>query len=232
MTIANWSLYFDLVQDKYGAPYFIDQWKSLFFNRATIDFVNSHFPEDNNKNSGFNIEENQDTLKALAPIIVTIYPANMNTSGKLLKTSLNTYLQNATGVSSDTVMRILKFIWWTTVSGTEGINSGTNVGQPIKVMRHNDWGQFLINVFKKPSTTNPRWYETYDAYNFSPVSATTNLSVSVLKYPKTVDVATNVESDLPDFTHNEIIARALSIAGVASRDEALAQLLAVQQQQK
>ena len=75
-------------------------------------------------------------------------------------------------------------------------------------------------------------YETATGYQFGPINTGARLYFNVLKYPKVVildDVtpANNVDSDLPDFTHDQIVALALELAGVSSRDENLEQLLQV-----
>jgi hypothetical protein len=62
------------------------------------------------------------------------------------------------------------------------------------------------------------------------VSISARIYFTVLKYPITVNLdydtpANNVNSDLPDFTHDKIVALALEYAGISSRDEALAQLV-------
>ena len=96
-----------------------------------------------------------------------------------------------------------------------------NVVNPVNYTRHNDWAQFLNNAFKVPTNDNPKCYETALDFRFLPINQTTQIVFTVVKFPVVVDITTVVNSDMPDFTHDKILAMALELAGIASRDEAL-----------
>lgn len=202
--------YFDLLQDKYGSTYYTDAEKSLFLQRAHIEFVKELLPVDDN--SKVNIELSQDTISQIAPLIYEIPYTNMNSSGVILKSALQTAL---------TAMNATAIIW-------RPLSIGWELGgsyKPLKYLRHNDRWEFADNYFKKPDSANPKIRETYNSYVVEPVSTGAKVYFTLLKYPAIVDIATPTNSDLPDFTHDRIVAIALELAGVASRDAALAQLL-------
>jgi hypothetical protein len=213
MTIAEWSSYFDLIQDKYQAPYFTEAEKNILFNRSIVDFVVSKLPP---TGDGDNVELSQDSVTAIEPLIYALPYQTMTTAGLVTRATLTTALQAlATGA-----------VLWRPMS--IGWKLG-NSNHPVKFTRLNDWWEFKRNYFKNPTNDNPRVYTTYTDFRFEPVNTSAKLYFTVLKYPKTVAISgPAVDCDLPDFTHNDILAVALEKAGVASRDEALAQLIQTQ----
>lgn len=210
MTISEMKDWFNILQDKYGSPYYTDSEISLFLQRAHIEFVKSLLPT--TPSDGPNIELSQDTVSQIAPLIYDLGVLNMNTSGEVTKASIQSSLNSE--ISGGILWRPLAIGW--TLTGDE---------RPVKYMRSNDKWEFAINYFKKPSVTNPKVRETAEAYIFSPITTQAKIYFTVLKYPVKVNIGTSVSSDLPDFTHDKIVAIALELTGVASRDVALAQLL-------
>ena len=210
MNITTMSSYFDLLQDKYGSTYYTDAEKSLFLQRAHIEFVKELFPVEDRTNT--NVELSQDTISQIAPLIYEIPYVNMTSGGVVLKSTLQTALTglSATGL----VWRPLSIGW--ELGGSK---------KPIKYTRHNDRWEFWDNYFKRPSTSSPKVRETAVSYIIDPASTGAKVYFTLLKYPAVVDITGNVSSDLPDFTHDRIVSIALELAGVASRDSAMAQLL-------
>lgn len=209
MTIAGMAQLFDILQDKYGSPYFTNAEKSLLLNRAQTEFVNSFLPTDGDEK---NIELSEDAMAQLDTLIYTLPYTTMNSSGLVTKASIETALQAI--VPGALLRRRLNTGW---------VYGGKT--KPVGFVRHNDWYKFVANYFKAPSLDNPKMNETATAYQFAPVNTSAKLYFTVLKYPVVVDIDTAVDSDLPDHTHNKIVALALEFAGIGSRDENLAQLL-------
>lgn len=210
MTIATMAQLFDLLQDKYGSPYYTNPEKSLFLNRAQVEFVKSYLPD--GEKDGNNIELSEDALSDLEPLIYALPAMRMSTLGIISKSTVQTALTAA----------IAGGIMW------RRLNTGWTLGgdtRPVKWTRHNDYYEFKANAFKNPSIKNPRFYVTASNYTFDPISTSANIYFTVLKYPVTVDIDGVISSDLPDHTHNKIVALALEFAGIGSRDENLAQLL-------
>jgi len=210
MTIATMASYFDLLQDKYGSTYYTDAEKSLFLQRAHIEFIKELFPVEDRSNT--NAELSQDTISQIAPLIYEIPYTNMNSSGVITKAAVQAAL---------TAMSATALVWRPLAIGWElGASK-----KPLKYLRHNDRWEFADNYFKRADSANPKIRETYTSYIVEPVSVSAKVYFTLLKYPAVVDITGGVSSDLPDFTHDRIVAIALELAGVASRDAALAQLL-------
>lgn len=216
MIIAQWADYFDILQDKYGSPYFTDTEKSLLFNRASVQFVAEFFPVIPGE---INVELDRDTIATLAPLIYELPAITMSASGIITKAAIQAAL----------VALVAGAVLWREVGGIKA-TLGTEI-TAVNYTRHNDWAQFLNNSFKTPTDSNPKVYETALDYRFLPINTITNMTFTVLKYPKTVLVdsvtpANNINSDLPDFTHDKILALALELAGISSRDASLIELKA------
>lgn len=214
MNIATMVSYFDILQDKYGSTYYTNAEKELFLQRAHIEFVKELLPV--NESSKENIELSQDTISQIAPLIYELPFMNMDSSGIVSKSSIQTALTNA--VAGGILWRPLSIGLYL---------SGKNV--PAKYVRHNDRWEFANNYFKKPSNTNPKVRETGTNYVFEPILTGAKVYFTVLKYPALVSISTPTNSDLPDHTHDRIVAIALELSGVASRDVALTQLLQLKQ---
>lgn len=211
--------WFDMLQDKFKAPYFTDAEKTVFLQRAHIGFVKDMLWPDG-KNGSDNLEVSQDSIAQIATLIYELpNPISMSSTGVVLKSTLQTAL---TGVSATAIMWRPLAIGW---------DLGADV-HPVSYVRHNDWYKFQENYFKNPTAENPKTRERATDYQFLPIRPSAKLYFTLLKYPAkvvldTVTPVNNVNSDLPDFTHDKIVALALEYAGISSRDEALAQLLQI-----
>lgn len=216
MTIAQWATYFDIIQDKYGSPYFTDAEKSLLFNRATVQYVQQFF--DVRQPAELNIEFDRDSIASLSTLIYELPSITMSSTGIITKAQIQTAL---TGVLGGALL-------WREIEIKATLGTSVN---PVNYTRHNDWAQFLNNAFKTPTNDNPKCYETALDFRFLPVNQTTQIVFTVVKYPITVDITGAVSSDMPDYTHDKILAIALELAGIASRDEALIALKGTRSQE-
>lgn len=95
----------------------------------------------------------------------------------------------------------------------------TGVGY-VSQASHNLSGPAKTNSFKN---TRRRFVQLSNKFNFFPVSTTAPIVFTVVGYPTEV-VKPGTSSNLPDLCHNEIISIAVDLAGIATREEALAQL--------
>lgn len=209
MTITEMSTLFDVLQDKYGSPAFLDSEKELFLNRAQIQYVNDLLPD--NDGGIVNIEKNQDTFYNIEPLVFDLGYLNMSSVGEVLKSAVTTKLQAVS--TGATLWRELS-IGWTVGSDKK----------PVKFTRKNDWYEFQKNFFKRPKLTSPRYHKNATSYVFEPIHPGAKLYFTVLKYPKPMSISTPTSCELPDNTHDDILVRALILAGVASRDELLVSL--------
>lgn len=201
MVYSQMKDYFLILKDKYGSPYFTDDEIALFLNRAQIDDIVSLFPIDGNK---INVELNHNTMARIEPLLFTV-PQTMTSGGLVSKATVASSLSPATGI-----IRLLAVAY-------------TN-GKPAKATRYNNWFTYLHNIFKSPTVNNPRYIETATTWGFLPIDETSQVIFYGVRYPITLLADGSVNCELPEFTHNDIVSRALELAGVGSRDQMLSEL--------
>jgi hypothetical protein len=218
MTIAQMATYFDILQDKYGSPYFINSEKTLLLNRAQVIFVKELLPTE--PGEVINLEATQNTIMEITPLLVPLPSMNVPSTGIITYTILQTAL---TGVINGAE-------FWRVISIGYS-NDGVSF-RPVKYVRHNDWYAFADNYFKFPDDTNPKVKESYNGFTILPVNANAFLYIDVLKYPREMDIDMSVSTDLPDFTHDKIVSIALELAGIGTRDQMLNALVEAREHDK
>ncbi len=199
MTYTEMRNWFLILQDKYGSPYYTDSEITQFLNRAQIDEVLGLLPIDGGDPS---IELNQNVVSRIYPLLFIFSPINMSISGYIRRQDIETVIDRK-------IMRILSMSY---------------NGFPVKWTRHNNWFVYLNNIFKVPIATEPRFLEDHDNLLVRPIDITATISVSGVCYPLTLLSDGSINSNLPEIMHNEVVARALSYAGVGSRDQLLSEL--------
>jgi hypothetical protein len=201
MTISQMREYFDVLQDKFGTPYLTDSEFETFINRGQLLEIGDLLPIEGDT---VNVELNENTVMRIAPILFTVsglHPALV--TGSISKAAIETVVGNP-------VMRVLAVGW--------------NEEKPVKFTRRNNWYAYKDNAFKAPSSDSPRRYEGATDWVVLPADPAANITFMGLRYPVKVSLSTPTNCELPDIFHNEIVARALSLAGVGSRDQLLLEL--------
>jgi hypothetical protein len=225
MTIAEMHGWFDILQDKYNAPYFTDVEKDEFINRAQTTFVNEviysqMYPTLQGGERGPQvlsaIESTLSGSEIIKPLILPDLSVITTTPNWDLVTNatINTAVAAAAN-AGDEFMHIIAL---------ETAGSVFTAGRVVRFVRHNDYIRFKHNIFKKGSDTNPLWRLVRDGIKVlgtTTLTAGENFKISVIKTPTAVNIS-GTDCELPDFTHDKIIAIALEFTGVATRDEALA----------
>jgi len=212
MTTQEMLDWFDILQDKYASPYFTEDEKLTFLNRAIYTFIEQYFPDGG---LGLNFELDSNTEQKLWSLIFECSSTSMDSNGTLDKADLVSDLQT---ISGDATAGIYKII------SVEFAKSGRRY--PCKYMRHNDKTAFENNYFKKPSYKEPKYLFQNGLLQFRPLDTSADIYITVIKTPLTLGLSPTVNSDLPEDTHNDIVAIALEFAGVASREEILGELTA------
>jgi hypothetical protein len=209
MTIGKSIEIFNVLLDKYGSPYLTDDEICDLLNMALRgEYLNRLFPD--NQGGITNFEFDQNTVANIQPLIWTL-TVNMNSSGLLTNTAINTALRTATGNNDDTYFRIASVGW----------TSGSNT-IPVKYVKQNDRWAFERNIFKKPSTSNPKYTLLGEGLKFYPTSEATNLTLTVVKYPVLIESANaEDECELGDYQMHQILSIALKLAGISVRDREL-----------
>jgi len=223
MTIERMLSWFDIIQDKSNSPYFTDLEKVEFINRAQTKFINeivfgqfipSMSKGERQANAINSFESVVQGSEALEPLFLSDLAITSSAGGEITRTQINSAINSET-------------------SGGEGYlyllniarDFGAGVVRNVRFVRHNDYFRFKENDFKKPTTNSPVYRIERQTIKIDPAGAF-NYLISVIKEPldcvyDSVTPANNIDCELPEFTHDEILSIALSDAGVASRDEAL-----------
>lgn len=219
MTTLEMLDWFDILQDKFGSPYFSQNQKLFFLNNAQNEYLNKLFPD--NEGGTENIEQDWNVLQNVSPLIWELPEVSMATDSTISVSSVVTALRS---ISSDPDTGIFDVL---SVEIRRGLDK-----YPCKVLRHNDKAEFETNYFKKPSITQPRYLLQNNTYKFRPLDTTLRIIFTVVKEPKKLSVSPTVNSEFPDQTHNELVAYGLQFAGIASRDEVLSAMNLIQLPQK
>lgn len=209
MSISEMHEYMDLLLDKAGTSYFIDEERDRFINMAQLEYVKRALPS--SEGGVVNVEYNQLVANNLLPLMYQTGALAMNGSGVITKTAAQTALNTVTDSEEP-------FIYVLNVSLTSD-----GVTYPVRYTRHNDWYEFENNRFKRASSTSPRY--KYDAVNFTFAPANTSASVyfTFLKHPQDVNRNQAIDCEMPEHTHKTIVELAANLAMVS---------LGIAQQQK
>lgn len=217
--------WFDLIQDKPSSPYYNLAEKLEFINNAQTDLVNELAFQYllNSRRLGepsarvySSVESTEAALEVLEPLMVHDIAVSSSASGVINRSDIKSAMNIISGDTEG-------FMMVTSLAKSLGDEDEL----PVRFVRANDFYQFQRNEFKKATSSEPQFRISRDKLTIRP-SGVANYLTSVLKYPIDVVVdlnvpSNNVDSELPDFTHNDIMAIALDNAGVSSRDIALIQ---------
>jgi hypothetical protein len=206
MTTTEAITIFKILQDKYGSPHLIDTEIIRFLNMAQYERLNRIFPDD--MGGAINVELDQNTASNVRPFIYSLSGLN-TTAGVLSDSTVNAALVTASGDVSASMFRVLN------VSVTP---SGGST-YPARYSKHNDILTSVVNYFKAPSATNPRYTMLANGLKFYPVDNTASIALTVVKRPKTLSSSINPEWD--DYNMNLILMISLQLAGVSTRDQEL-----------
>lgn len=198
---------FDILQDKFGAPYFPDDWKVRLFNRAQYTYINKLVPD--NQGGRVNVELDSNTASNVKPLIFNL---QLNTTSGLLS---NSDILSALVSESHAGATILRLLSIRSTDGTKYF--------PVRYAKYNNIWTYFDNSFKKPLAPHKmRWTFQADGYQFYPTSDTTDLLLTVLKAPREVALTpSQVDPEFSDYAVQDIITYMLDEAGVATRDAQL-----------
>ena len=220
MTINDMHSWFNILLDHYNEPYFIDTEIDEFINSGAVEFVNDiifkeYFPSMGENEKGIqalnSIESVIQGSEVLQPLIIPDLTVAV-AGGIATNTAINSAIAASTGDANDTIMHVMSVTY--DLSGEERL---------VRYVRHNDRARFRRNEFKKPTERNPIFSLVRNGLLIEP-SNLANVIVSVIKNPRKVSKENQIDLDLPEFTHQRVIAYALSMSGIASRDDVLVQL--------
>lgn len=112
------------------------------------------------------------------------------------------------------------------VTATEAANlavANSETSLPVRFVRHNDFHKFQNNIFKAASAFQPQYRIFKDELKFLPAGVAA-YKISLIKRPirmffNPITPGENINCELPEVTHNKIVAIALEHAFKATRDE-------------
>lgn len=224
MIVSEMHSWFNILLDHYNEPYFIDAEVDEFLNSATVEFVNDivfkeYFPSSQAAEKGPQslsaIESVIQGSEILQPLIVEDVAVNA-VSGKVSISGINSSLQAKVSDVNASLMHVIGL--------TKSLPVGeSTVDRVVRYVRHNDKQRFKQNVFKSPSARNPIYSFVHDGLSIVPLDDE-EYKITLLKYPKRISLEDGSDSDMPSFTHQRIVAYAIALAGVASRDDVMLQL--------
>lgn len=220
MSVDELHSWFNIMLDHYNEPYFIDTEIDAFINSGANEFVNDiifkeFFPSTGEKETGIQALNSMESViqgsEILQPLICENLPVPV-TSGYATIEDISNAIKADTGDDADNLLHVLSVSY---------VNEGEN--RLVRYVRHNDKARFKQNVFKRPTLRNPIFTIVRKGLSIEP-SSISSVVVSALKTPRKVSKEDQIDLDLPEFTHQMIIAYAISMSGVASRDDVLLQL--------
>lgn len=198
---------FNILQDRYGSPDVDPDEAVDFLNMATYEWLNRLVPS--NLGGVVNYDLDANTLSNIKPLVFGI-TANMNVSGVLTNAAITAALVTAGAEAGATWYRI----------GSLGITvSGKTY--PIKYGKHNNILAYGRNFFKKASATRIKFSVRQDGLKFNQIDSVNPLTATVIKHPKLLSLTGPINPELDDAQMYNIIAIALKLVGVATRDEEL-----------
>lgn len=236
MTAAELSARFDLICDKVGSPYFTDTEKNNFFNTAQLSIVDEIlFPSKKQDRKDvdaldFSREDafQQGIGTLLRTISVTGIASNVTT---VTFASLNTIL--TTGSTS--VYKIVNFMVQSATGGTDyvsanrvrTIKSASNIYKNLRTFNtatSNSNKNAIYTVSSYPSGTTGT--TSLGQIEFFPATTVTGSSflVEAIVFPRSISiVAPTVNPEIDAMFHNELLFRALQLAGISIRENELYQ---------
>jgi hypothetical protein len=236
MTAAELSARFDLICDKVGSPYFTDAEKNNFFNTAQLSIVDEVlFPskkQDRKDVDALDFSREDAFQQGIGTLLRTISVTGV-TGGVTTVTfaSLNTIL--TTG--STAVYKIVNFMVQSATGSTDyvsakrvrTIKSAANIYGNLRTFNtatSNSNRNAIYTVSSYPSGTTGT--TSLGQIEFFPATtvASSSFLVEAIVFPRSISVtAPIVNPEIDAMFHNELLFRALQLAGISIRENELYQ---------
>jgi len=177
MTFAKMHEDIDVILDKHDIAWHEPEEKDIFLNFALNEYVKDRHTE-------FEVNEKR-------------------------REDIRTLISSATG-STSTVTLPSDFLFALSLKGLfQVVSCGVPVNQEhfIRPFQHDDINKVANDPFNKPTNTHPVYVSTSTGYDVRSDNAPVSWSLTYLKIPLAIDGTNNptVSSDLPDYTHEEIV---------------------------
>lgn len=199
---------YNVLQDKYGSPNQIESEIIGNLNMGMFEWLNRISPD--NQGGIINFEFDSNVAQSIAPLVYII-TENMDGDGLLTNAAILSALQTESSDPTASVFRVKAI----------GITDDDGVIRPVRYIRQNNLFSYFRNKFKRPSATRPRFDFIAKGYKFYPVNEVDDLTITVIKNPKLLSLSPVVNPELDDYAMYNIIAIALKLGGIETRDEEL-----------
>jgi hypothetical protein len=182
---------FDLLMDKHEQPYFETEEKDKYLNIALLEYVKTRYKH-------FEVIEKR--REDLRPLISHV-------SGTGISISFATITDMLFVISLRATYDVTEC----------GITSSKE--SVVKPVQHDDYYKIVNDPFNKPTNTSPAYLDYSNYIQIYP-SGVTGWTLVYLKYPTTIDGKNNptVSSDMPPYTHHEIVELAVRKAMVGTEN--------------
>jgi len=203
MTITEMISLFDLVQDKVDEIYYTDAEKVEFLN-ASQNLLIENIVYSRDEDEGIDASKQKENI--LKPLRKKDTVITMAVVGNPTDAELDTAC-GGTLLHLEAIKR-------------EDNNTGTYY--PCRWVREGERDAFADNTFKAPSATRPTYLLDLNGVFIEPIptEAGQRVKVSTIRFPVAM-VSPGTSCELIVGVHEQIVAGALAIAGIASKDDSI-----------
>lgn len=236
MTAAELSARFDLICDKVGSPYFTNTEKDNFFNTAQLSLVDEIlFPskkQDRKDVDALDFSREDAFQQGIGTLLRT---ATVTGIASGVSTITFTTINTALGTGSTSLYKVVNFLVQPAINSTDyvsakrvrSIRAATNIYQGLRTFNKTIAGNYRSAIYTVSSyasgtsgTTSLGQIEFYPA---APVTGSSYL-VEVIVFPRAIKTtAPIVNPEIDPMFHNELLFRALQLAGISIRETELYQ---------
>lgn len=226
MTAAEFNTSFDLICDKVGSPYFSNSEKERFIMLAQYSIIDELlFPKRRNQEKKdkdiFEFAYQNSMVQGLQPLHVY---GNVG----IVSSTTTTYAAITTALSATPYKVINVFLPNDTLAATPE--------HPAKFVASLQSSKKIysnLRFGKNTSVTTATYSIEDDVIKWSaPITTADEVGVEFIKVPASFSIGSNVTCEVDPVYHNDILFRALQLAGIAVREEMLYQAANLEQQKE
>jgi hypothetical protein len=236
MTAAELSARFDLICDKVGSPYFTDTEKDNFFNTAQLSLVDEIlFPskkQDRKDVDALDFSREDAFQQGIGTLIRTATVTGIASGVSAITFAT---INSALGTGSTSLYKIVDFLVQAATGSTtdyvsakrvRSIRAATNVYKGLRTFNTavsgNRGAIYTVSSYAS-GTTGTTSLGQIEFYPSAPVTGSSYL-VEVIVFPRAIKTtAPIVNPEIDPMFHNELLFRALQLAGISIRETELYQ---------
>jgi hypothetical protein len=236
MTAAELSSRFDLICDKVGSPYFTDAEKNNFFNTAQLSIVDEIlFPskkQDRKDVDALDFSREDAFQQGIGTLLRTATVTGISSGVSVITFAT---INSALGAGSMPLYKVVDFLVQSATGSTDyvsakrvrTIKSASNIYKNLRTFNtatSNSNRNAIYTVSSYPSGTTGT--TSLGQIEFFPATtvASSSFLVEAIVFPRSISVsAPIVNPEIDAMFHNELLFRALQLAGISIRENELYQ---------